>query len=115
MRKYFFSIALFLLAATYAEPASACQGCYKYWSYQAERYCEDCQYYNCGYFICELRDEPGWQSMCYESEDCFEYDGWRYCGPDQQGDLLEQQPTRLADKWRLVHVTVHKSSKKQAA
>jgi hypothetical protein len=28
---------------------------------------------------------------------------------------LEQQPTRLADKWRLVHVTVHKSSKKQAA
>jgi hypothetical protein len=53
--------------------------------------------------------------MCYESEDCFEYDGWRYCGPDQQGDLLEQQPTRLADKWRLVHVTVHKSSKKQAA
>ena len=67
MRKSFF-IATLLIAALYGGSVFACEKCYHYWAYQSERWCEDCQYYNCGYYICELHDETGWGTMCYETK-----------------------------------------------
>ena len=105
MRKLMFAAALVLLCAI-AQPAEACQECVERINYQNQQFCWECQYTNCGFFTCQVQQYSGWGDYCHNEDSCFTYEGVPYCGPDVQNRL--EQPTRLADTWRLVKTRVEK-------
>lgn len=81
-----------LVVLSCATPASACEKCTMWFDSQALKWCKDCVYSYCGYFMCSIEeDSDGWQT-CGSAWDadgddqCFTEEGMmkNQCGPEEK-------------------------------